>query len=706
MKNPGRPSRASRESNLRQLLTTHFHDPNQAFELINEFLRHDAYDKRFCLRLSALAKNIAPATWDLRRLAVLMLEHQVLKLDPDRANEFDVLLTQLDLKQQLGLDQRIVGSVLKEGFSTTDLRQFIPEFRRKLQRLSRIHDQIKGTTTPESALCEFVELSRRDCKLYLARYFVTPDEVVDEILKAVQVTDGIEDLDISPDPLLKEDVKRTFEVLPDFEARILKRLCERSNIYWVSEETSSRINSLVEYPLTTVVLVIKPPGSDIEFEIKRAGRRGRNCLNVVYARNGYTVPPSHRLDGGSMQELLRYEACNACRLGTIFRLVHRNEAPMPNYISRSTIYSVPMKNAEVRTMDYFTEPQLFGEGFREMRIAMKESVGAFVSENGESLPDGPGPLALTAQFVGQIVPAQAILCGTSSFRLDKLAAYLSDKGPEEYLKKSLRVAWTNRDAQQFADELLEEVLGVYQSPGVEYQSCNQYVDDAFGVAENRARADQVYLSLVEQIAKFWGTLLAIGGFTRGESFVARNVGIRSVWVDGQWKVEVIFMDHDAVVIPWPGDGQFYAKGALPNIAMDERYIWGRFNERRFATSELGYLQSIYRIGNEMDAEGQILAKAALKNAYKKTQHELLTSPRLKQFFSKVFIDRLLVWDTLVGGYFQMNGDKSANDAVKKELETMLAAKGYTNGAYESYMETIKKNRAFLERYSYLFRVDG
>jgi hypothetical protein len=706
MKNPGRPSRTSRESHLHQVLTNYFHEPKQAFDLIHEFLRQEMYDRGFCLRLIALATKRTNATWDTRRLAALMLEHQVLKLDPDRVDEFDVIFTQLDLKHRLGFEERIVGSVLKEGFSTTNLCLFIPEFRRKLQRQGRIHNQIKGTRTSESALCEFIEASRRDCKLSLARYLFTPDEVVDEILKAVQVTDGIEDLDVSPDQLVVAEIERAFEVLPDFEARILKRLCERSNIYWVSEATSSEINSLVEYPRTTVVLVIKPPGSDIEFEIKRAGRKGSNSLNVVYARNGYTVAPSHRLDGGCMQELLRYEASNAIRLGTIFRLVHREEAPIPSYVSRSTIYSVPVRSTEVRTMDYFTDPQLFGDRFREMRIAMKESVDAFASEDGHGLPDGPGPLALTAQFIGQSVPAQAILCGTSSFRLDKLAAYLSDEGPKEYFKKGLRVTCANEDAQRLADELLEEVLGVYLPPDVGYERHEQYVEAAFDVAENRARANQVYLSLVEQMAKFWGTLLAIGGYSRGESFVARNVGLRSVWVNGQWKVEIIFMDHDAVVIPWPGDGQFYAKGALPNIAMDERYIWGRFNARRFATSELGYLQSIYRIGSDIDAEGQKLAKVVLKTAYKKTQHELLTNPRLQQFFSKVFIDRLLVWDTLVGGYFQMNGEKSTNARVKQEMKEMLAAKGYTNGAYESYMGTIKKHREFLERYSYLFHRDG
>jgi len=44
------------------------------------------------------------------------------------------------------------------------------------------------------------------------------------------------------------EIKRAFEVLPDFEARILERLCRASNIYWVPKRPSSEINSLVNIP--------------------------------------------------------------------------------------------------------------------------------------------------------------------------------------------------------------------------------------------------------------------------------------------------------------------------------------------------------------------------------------------------------------------------------------------------------------------------
>lgn len=705
MKNLGKRSRVSRQNHLLKLLTTEFHDPNQAYDLFDEFLRHKAYNNKFCLKLIAIAKQRTKVTWEVRRLAVLMLEHQILKLHPDKLDDWDLLLTEMNLRPAPGLNKGVVRSVLKEGYSSTELFAFVTELSRKLGRLNRVHDKIKGRRTSAAALREFVGLSRRNCKLSLARYLFTPEDLVEEILDQLQITEGLEDLDVSQPPFVEDEITHAMNLLPDFEAEILKRLCQTSNIYWVSEMTSCEINSLVEYPTTTVVLVIKPPGSDFEFEIKRAGRKGRNSLNVVYERDGYTVPPSHRLDGGCMQWLLRYEAESASRLGLIYRLVHGTEAPIPKYISRSTIYAVPSPKAEVKTLMYFTDPEFFGERFCEMRIAMEESVAAFLVEGNGTPPDFPGDLGLTAQFMGQVSPAQAILCGTSSFRLDKLAAYLSDNGPEKYFEKGLGVAYTIQDGQQLADELLEEILGVYHPPDVGYQTYGQYLEAAFCVAENRARADRVYLSLGEQIATFWGTLLGVRGHTRGESFVARNVGLKSLWDNGQWKVKIIFMDHDALTVPDPHDRNFYATSGIPTMALDESYIWGR-KPHQFATSELGYLQRIYRIGDELDAEGQALAQVALKEAYRRTRHEMLTNQELRALFNKQFLERLLDWDTIAGGYLQRNNHKSANARWKKQMKKMLTAKGYRSGAFDTFIDTIEKNRPFLEKYSNLFRVAG
>lgn len=702
MKTPGRPSRTPGQTRLFNLLTTEFHVPLQAYQLFDEFLRHQIHNQRFCQHLITVAKQKTGVPWNIRRLATLMLEHQILKLRPDNLEGFDTLLVQLNLKTAPGVDEKLVSSLLKEGYSSTNLRHFIPEFRSKLERLTRVHDKIKGRRTSDAALRDFIQVSRQHCKLAVARYLFTPEEVADEILSQLRATYGVKDLDLAQAPFIEDEIIHATGLLPDFEAEILKRLHQNSKVYWVSERTSSEINSLVEYPLTTVVLVIKPPGSEIEFEVKRAGRRGGNSLNVVFARDGNVIPPSHRLDGGSMQWLLRYEAHAATKLGLIYRLVHGTEAPIANYISRTSVYAIPSQNAEVRTMNYFTERQSFGERFEEMRAAMKETVSAFGVEGHVTLPDLPDGLGLTAQFISQVAPAQAILTGTTSFRLDKLDTYLSSAGPDQYFKEGLQVAYTQNDARQLADNTLEEVLGVYQPPDVRYKSHEQYVGAAFSIAANRARADGIYLSLMEQIATFWGTLLGVRAHTRGESFVARNVGLKSFWHNGQWKVKIIFMDHDAVTIPGPSESNFYADSGIPTMSTDESYIWGR-SPRHFADSEVGYLQRIYRIGDDLDRKGEEIAQRTLKAAYGKTRQAMLENRPLRSLFHKQFLERLLDWDTFVGGYLRLNNHKSANTRWKNKMKGMLAAKGYRNGAVDTLSETVEKNREFLQKYSFLFQ---
>ncbi|MCI0559262.1 MAG: hypothetical protein MN733_12265, partial [Nitrososphaera sp.] len=212
----------------------------------------------------------------------------------------------------------------------------------------------------------------------------------------------------------------------------------------------------------------------------------------------------------------------------------------------------------------------------------------------------------------------------------------------------------------------------------------------------------VYKSLLQQIAKFWGTLLAVRGYTRGESFVARNVGLKSFWSKGQWNVKIIFMDHDALVIPNSRSGRFFAHGDVPNMTLDERYIWDRSTPERFAASEAGCLQTIYRVGKNLDEEGQAVARDELKNAYRRTQHQMMTNSELQRLFSKGVVDRLRDWDTLVGGYLQLNGDKSAAAKWKQKMKKMLAAKGYQQDMFDAYVGVMEKNRAFLTRQAFLF----
>ena len=429
-----KPARAPSQSKLFDLLASEFHNPAQVFELMNDFLGRSSFDRDFCQKLIALGKQRKGTPWNLRRLAVLILENQILKIDQQDLNTFDWVFVQLNLKRA-GLDRALAKQVLKEGFTSTDLRCFVPEFRRRLARLNRVHERIVGRRTSTGALRDFFNVSRQHCKLAVSRYLFTPEEIVAEILNETLDSSGVKDIDLSEASFIEDEIARAVDMMPDYEAEILKRLRRGSKLFWVSEKTSSRLNSMVEYPLTTVVLVIKPPGSEIEFEIKRAGLRGENSLNIVYARNGYTVPPSHRLDGGSMQWMLRYESDAGTRMGRAYRHIHGAEAPVPAYLARASVYTIPTRHGEVTTMNYFTEKRAFGSRFSQMRAAMRDSVEAFATEGHYKLPPLQDALSLAAQFIGQVTPAQAIMSGTSTFRLDKIDKYLSNAGPDHLLQR-------------------------------------------------------------------------------------------------------------------------------------------------------------------------------------------------------------------------------------------------------------------------------
>ena len=665
--------------------------------LVEEFLALRTYQRAFCLKLFELGKNPS-VSWDVRRLATLMAENQILKLQPEKLNEFDALFSELRLKSP-GLHNAIVSSVLKEGYSTTKLGGFVVEFLGRLARNDRVHRNICAEKTSTRAVDEFIEYARRDCRLTLARYLFTPDDVMRQVLRYLKVTDGVRDVDVSQPRYIDAEIKHNSSMLPDYEAAILRRLCAASKVYWVSDRTSSAINSLVEYPLSTVVLVIKPPGSDLEFELKRAGRKGGNPLSVVFKRNGRNVPSSHRLDGGSMQWLLRYEARSGSKMSSIYRLVHRLDAPMPGYIARSTVFSIPTRNGgpTAPTFRYFTEPHVFGEGrFREMRTAMAESVKALERSEGENLPPLGGEMGMTAEFLSHVAPAQAILTGTSSFRIDKVATYLSSEGAEKYFKVFQEVDYSADEARRFADELLDEVLGVYAPPSIAFKNYGRYVDAALAVPANRERANQIFLSLVRQIAELWGTVMGIRGQSRGESFVARNVGIRSVWVNGQWRVKLIFMDHDALTLPDEEIGHFFAQNALPGMLLDERHIWGKGNPALFPTSLVGYLVSIYRINHRLEAEAQCVAENELRAAYKKTQQAVLNDRKLRAFVSDVFVSRLLDWDQFVSGYLH------PERGWKARMKRIFKEKGYESDAFEYYNEACEKYRGFIERNAFLY----
>lgn len=683
---------------LNELVREELGDDPQAYALVNNFLGHTSYQRQFCLELMEIARDDGSFSWELRRLAILMLEHQILKLPVEDVAEFGFLFTELGLQDADGSDGNVHGALVKEGYSTTQIAGFVREFNVRLSRLNRVHTGIRGKWTSRGALRDFIQASRVDCKLSLARYLLTSGEVVSRITGQLNKSTGVKDLTALNQPEVNREVERCLERLPRFESEIARALCENSKIYWVSNATSAEINALVEYPLNTVVLVVKPPGSHAEFEIKRAGVRGNRPLDVVFERNGYEVPSTHRLHAGSMAYYLRWEAGAAAVLSKIYRLIHQTEAPISRTLAVSTIYTVPVNGQERHILEYFSD----FNGARDpdgRRRAMRQAIEANRDEVGVFTPPGlPGDFGLATQFLGQSIPSQSILMDTSSFRLERLESYLSPEGADIYFTQGLKTSYTLSDGRWFADELLDEILGEYVSEDLTYENHAQYIAAALSRSDNRARADSNYLSMMRQFGKFWGTLMGIRSHSYGESFVARNVGVKSVFEDGEWKAKLVFLDHDAMYITSVRTNHYHPLSSIPNMVIDEKYIMGAHNVR----GSVEALRAVYRVNETVASEGYSALNDELGAAHRKAREEMRTNPGLNGFFSANFLEAVSDWDQIVARYLSTGDEPSKVDSWRDETTRFLQEKGYDESLIREYVRCVEKYSGFLQRYSVIY----
>lgn len=636
--------------------------------LSNPYRRTDA------LQLMETAKDTTQRP-PIRNLAILALEHLILRLPNDDLEEFDALLVALGLKPRSGPGVPLNASLLQEGYTTTDLRAFIPQFRRRLQRLRRIHDRLRRQGNCADAPADSLHLAQQECKLTLGRYLIAPEEVVGRIRALLNCSRGLPEPLAGVSPRVQEEADRVLARLPGFEAAIARGLCASSEIYWNTPATPSSLNAPVESPLTTVVTVIKPPGSDLEFEIKRTGLRPGPLLDVLYRRNGKPVPAAHRLQGGSMGSLLIHEAKAAAILAHLYRLVHAREAPISRLLAMKSVYALPAAQGETQLVDYFTDAEGYGPGFERMRAAMGEAVAAFDKDSGAPPLEIPGALGLSSRFLAHVAPRQGIFAHTSSYRLDRLALYLSPDGPRAYFTDGL--AHSRQEARRFTDDVLDEILGVYTPPETGYRDHSRYLDEAFGKPDNRIRADRHFSAAMGQIGCLWGTLLAARGHSTGESFVARNVGLKSVWEDGDWRVRLLFMDHDNLHIGHP-QPDFHPLETLEGMACDGVYIfgWGIDIE-----GSVGSLEAIYRAPPELSRQGRRRLFRAARSAYRATQAAILSEPEVQQYFHPAFVNRLRDWDRILKGYFQR-----AETGWEADTRRRLSERDYSPELIDEHVE--------------------
>jgi hypothetical protein len=684
--------------------------------LRDRFLAARGFEPRLAAELADVAAGRAGASWEARRLAALMLHRQVLLMPPHDLAAHDDLFLRLGLKP--GPDRPLAPWLLAEGFTTTEPRGFVRELRAWLARGRRWFRDLHGAATSPATLRALAIAARSECRLPLARYLFSPAEVVERIAGQLRRSRGVASPLWMAGGLAELEAERALSRLPPYEADIARALCAASLVYWVGGTTASRLNSLVAQPPRTVALAVRPPGSCLELEIKRSGSRGPHLWNVIVRRDGETLPYTHRFDGGSMLPSLQRDAGQSARLAVIYRRAHGAEAPLGSTLGLVAVYEVPSGAAEEHVLDYFSRPAAFGAGYPAMRRAMHELVSSCRDAAPEwHTADLDTELGLTLQFLHHYPPGQSILCGTSSLRLDRVARYLWAGSPggamgrvaaaaeREHGDGPESAAAEPRHVQELTDEMLDEVLGLYTPPRVTYRGQRAYVAAALAVPANRARANRVYAALMRELGRLWGTLLAVRGHSLGESFVSRNVGLRSCWEDGRWQVRIVFMDHDSLTLPNAGDDAFRPSRALRAMEVDETYAWGRAHPR-VPYQPIGaaeFLARIYRIGRAEERTARAALRRELVSAYRRTQAAVRRDPELAALFHADFLRRLGDWDEVARLLVATPRGGELDASFAAAVRQLLAGKGYDEELVDEHLEAAREHAEHVRRFAFLWR---
>jgi hypothetical protein len=138
--------------------------------------------------------------------------------------------------------------------------------------------------------------------------------------------------------------------------------------------------------------------------------------------------------------------------------------------------------------------------------------------------------------------------------------------------------------------------------------------------------------------------------------------------------------------------------AIPNIVIDEKYIFGSSNIRGSVES----LGAIYRVSQTVASAGHSALHAALKTAYRRTQDELCSNSLLQGCFASSFVKRIRDWDQIVVRYLSVRNDSSRVDLWKEETTLYLQEEKYDDGLIRQHLLCIERYSNFLQKYSFLF----
>lgn len=666
-------------------------------ELIARLLARTTHDSAFAAELMEIARGAHADAWPVRRLACLALEHELLRV----AAPGDLLAFLNGLGLLTETCEYVRRFVLEEGYSSVTVLQFAGELRRRIARHEHVHvalgrDGIRGAA-------DFAAHSLHECHLALARYLLSPEEVVRKIVAQIRTTAGLPHLP-KTDPYNLGEAKRAIESLPRYEREILRLLIAEPVIYWVAGQTPSTLHSLVEYPIGTVVLVIKPPGSDLEIEIKRAGRRGDRVLDCVYkhADAKHPVPVHHHFWGGSTGRLVRWELSSAATLARLHRLAYGVETPGSRVVALSGILDVPTPRGDVSLVSYFGSARGYGPGYGGMREAMKHALPRLERDRRHAIGADLGGYETTGRWLAVTSPEQAFVVGTSSFRLERVAAYLAPDGDDAYFVRGLGVQADDDDRRRLADAVAGEIVPRYTPPAAAFRSYAQYLDDVY--AANREAADATFVDVVAQAGRYFGFYTALRMWSEGESFVTRNVGLRNVFIDGDWKVRMFFADHDSVSLPARDYDVWDPGSSFHGLRHDLVHVLGGTAGPRSVPGEVETLSAIYRVTPAIAQDGMCAFRMACRDSYFQAHDSVENNEAMRRMFTRGFVKELRDWDDLLRGW--ADAREQGEEAVgrwQQEATAILRARDYSTSRAAGIVDSVLTNAADLQRYTFLYR---
>lgn len=665
--------------------------------LVREWLSHRAYSRAFANTLFARARDRAQP-WRVRGLATLLLQCQLVQLrgqstqktlanvandvSGETLDEYRGWFRAFGWAVDESAPQTLGAHVLAQGYSTRALAGFIDQFHARIARGIRALVPAANGRLNAAQRARLWHLSQCESLLYLGRFVFSASEVIDRVEQLAITSDAVSESMHRASALAAHEVPLAVERLPPYEREIAGLLIRRARSFWIPTEGAWHTRGLLDHPARSAALVISPPGSDVEFEIKRAGTGEPRALDIIYRRAQRQVPPSHRLWGLCNGNLLRFEATAGARLARRYRRVHTAEASIARMLAIRVVQGVPGHQGQAHIMSYFTDERAYGQGFLAMRQAMAEGVAAFdakVARSGDApVPALPGPAGLTMRFFVHNPPAQALLVGTSSCRLDILARALAPEAPGSVPGSS------HGSTSALQREILAAEVLAGQLPGPERELGD--IEPLFSGSEARVRVEGVFLHVLEQLATLWATMLALRMVSHGESLVGRNLGLRTHFADGRWQVKVISMDHDRLR---PCQRNAPSRGLrvlLCGTVYDSRFVFGyrpenssdsadlpRIGEGRVVGS-LDLLERIYRVAGDRARAGRAHFMAHLRAVYRRTRRAISAQVDTEQEFSAVHKQWSGDIDALARAYARAGG--AAGEAWPRDCADVLAERAW------------------------------